>query len=1315
MGSMIHFHNCSDPEPKPFRSMMQRVPFFFLLSICILFFHASSKAGGCSDCLPSWDKTKAIIIDNTGNASDLYGHQINVDVNTQTMISNGNLQTDGADLRFMSENCDQLCHSVDEGMNTSNTDIWVKVDTVQGASMDTIYMYYGNSGASDVTDSSCVFDFYEGFEDGNTNGWTDNCIQSGSTCGASTNTGSCSDYCDPTNAVTTQSNNGNNSAKMFAHASCFCSPYNGPINQFTRTISIPNGDYILEFHHKEHLNMHGYCSCSGCTASEIELCIDGSTQYNSSPDCTFDNCNDCEDPWKQGQSSCFNVSGGSTDINFWEQAGDCQENTTWLDDIRIRKCPSPPASVGNTLDPITMNVSTTDPTCNNNDGSITINASGGSTPYQYSNDGGSSFQGSDTFTGLAAGTYTLVAEESGGCSVDTTVTLTGDPVPSDLSFNVTQATCGSNNGEVEITGVTGGSSPYQYDFDGSGFSNSTTYTGLSSGTYTVTVQDANGCTYQKNVSVTAAGAPTIDTLIIADNSCNASCDGSIEIQASGGTTPYQYSIDGGSSFQAGNAFSGLCAGSYDIVVEDDNGCQVTDLVNVNEPAPLSFDTTAIDLACNGDASGEIHYQSVTGGTNPYQYSIDGGSSFQGSASFTGLSAGVYNLVLEDDNGCQASGQIEVQEPAPLSIDAFNSTDASCNGLCDGQANVSVSGGSGTYSYAWSGAIGSSSSTADSICAGSYTLTVQDDSGCTVSNSFTIGEPAPLSITTSSTNADCGGPNGSASVDNVSGGTSPYSYLWEDGQTGSTANGLTPGDYGVEITDDQGCTLTDTITVANNSAQNVSVDSINDATCEGACDGGAYISVSGGSTPYSYQWNDPAGQTSQDATNLCAGTYKVVVTDANGCEDSVQVTVGEPSSVQISTAPDTTICVGGTATLSANASGGTPGYTYHWDNGLGSGQTHSVSPGYDTTYTVYAEDANGCTSAPTTMMVDHHPELQVNTSPDDSICPGGSTQITANGSGGIGSGYSYNWSNGASGSSVSVSPGSSQDFIVTLEDACETPAVKDTITIELNPLPNVDIGGQNLNGCRPVDATLINETPDSLVGTDCVWDFGDGDQALGCDTVEHTYTDPGCHDVTLTVSSPEGCVDSTTRTNFVCVRPYPNADFTFEPEETSVQDPGIDFNNLTTGAIAYEWDFAGLDSSSKENPSYEFPDERAADHQVCLKAENSYGCRDSICKDVKVQGEFILYVPNAFTPDGDGVNDIFRPVVQGADRSDYTFYIYDRWGEVIFRTTDPTEGWDGSVKGSTSASKTDVYVWRLVTKNKYTGKGIERKGHVTVVR
>jgi gliding motility-associated-like protein len=542
------------------------------------------------------------------------------------------------------------------------------------------------------------------------------------------------------------------------------------------------------------------------------------------------------------------------------------------------------------------------------------------------------------------------------------------------------------------------------------------------------------------------------------------------------------------------------------------------------------------------------------------------------------------------------------------------------------------------------------------------------------------------------------------------------FLWSTGDSSATTTVSSPGSYTVTVADpNNGCFADTTVDVYEADKPSIAIDSTPLTSCKGSCDGSAHISVSGGEAPYSYQWNDPSAQTSQDANSLCAGDYEVEVTDANGCVVTETATVNEPSQVQVDVSSDTTICIGGTAVLKANGSGGTPGYTYHWDQGLGTGQVQTVSPSSATSYTVYAEDANGCVSEDKTVRVELHPELQVTASPDDSICPGDVEQLTAQGSGGSGNGYSYSWSHGDFGDTTLVGPSSKTDYVVTLEDGCETPVAKDTVTVKLNKLPDVSFEGSDLNGCKPVDATFTNLTTDSLTGSDCVWDLGNGEKAASCDSIQHLYEEPGCYDVSLTVVSPEGCVDSTTKSNYVCVRPYPDASFEQEPERADVLDPKVHFRNRSAGAAIYEWDFAGLDSSNSVHPTYEFPSDGPGDYDVCLKAETNYGCRDSICRTVTIDDKALIYVPNAFNPDGDGENEYFKPVVQGIDPNEYHFYVYDRWGQVVFETHHPEGKWDGSVKGSKSSSKTDVFVWKLVTENKYTGEDIERSGHVTLIR
>lgn len=552
------------------------------------------------------------------------------------------------------------------------------------------------------------------------------------------------------------------------------------------------------------------------------------------------------------------------------------------------------------------------------------------------------------------------------------------------------------------------------------------------------------------------------------------------------------------------------------------------------------------------------------------------------------------------------------------------------------------------------------------------------------------------------------------------------HQWDFGD-GSTDTVSSPdhvyssaGTYDVEliVTSEDGCK--DTVVKPIEVFEGPTASFTTDTVCFGNATAFTDLSSPGDTTLANWGWAFGDGDTTlgQNPSHsyTSPGTYSVglIVEDQAGCRDTTIAPHFQPDSVQVDVSNDTTICIDGTATLSASASGGTPGYTYHWDQGLGTGPVKNVSPGSNTTYNIYAVDASSCTSSTAQVTVQIHPPLTVSALSDDSICLGDVSVLDANTSGGSGTGYSYSWSNGSNAPSTSVSPNDTTVYTVTVEDDCETPPAQDSVEIVVHDPPEAKFSEDDLEGCRPVTASFTNETDPSMTDQ-CLWEFGNGELSDACGQTSATFTEEGCHDVKLKVISPEGCVDSVRKTDLVCVRPYPVADFTHDPQDgAGVQDPEFSFTNLSTGAVSHEWRFGGLDTTKEVHPEYAFPADGAGSYEVCLTALNTYGCKDSICRQVNVEGEFILYVPNAFTPDGDGVNDEFGPVVQGADETDYSFTIRDRWGQVVFRTEDPGSKWDGTNRGS-GGVKPDVYVWRLVTKNKYNGKAVERTGHVTVIR
>ncbi|MFZ5554995.1 MAG: PKD-like domain-containing protein, partial [Bacteroidota bacterium] len=278
---------------------------------------------------------------------------------------------------------------------------------------------------------------------------------------------------------------------------------------------------------------------------------------------------------------------------------------------------------------------------------------------------------------------------------------------------------------------------------------------------------------------------------------------------------------------------------------------------------------------------------------------------------------------------------------------------------------------------------------------------------------------------------------------------------------------------------------------------------------------------------------------------------------------------------------------------------------------------------------------------------------------------------------------------------------------TITGSCGTTS---TTNITVNPLPVVSFTGDVLSGCVPVTTTFTNTTASTGTAT---WLIDGVNASNSTTTFTNSFTAAGCYDITLQVTSAAGCTNSATQADMVCAFAYPVAGFSFTPVDATVLDPTINFINESQGATSYTWDFAGLGTSTQVNPSFTFPNTGAGSYEVCLGVSNAQGCMDSVCQFVLIYDEFLVYVPNAFTVDGDGVNDVFMPVVSGHDPLSYELMIFNRWGELIFESHFNQVGWDGTYKSL--PAKQDVYVWKLKVKRQNNGEQKEFYGHVTLLR
>ena len=622
-------------------------------------------------------------------------------------------------------------------------------------------------------------------------------------------------------------------------------------------------------------------------------------------------------------------------------------------------------------------------------GSIDLSVSGGGgSPYTYSWTGGAT---TEDRSGLAAGTYTVTVTDVNACTKTLSATIT-EPTNIVLTETHVNVLCnGNSTGSIDLT-VSGGVSPYAYSWTGGATTQDRS--GLAAGTYTVTVTDANNCTKTLSATITEASAVVLTETHV-NVLCNGNSTGSIDLSVSGGVSPYTYSWTGGVTTQDR---SGLAAGTYTVTVTDANACTKTLSATITETTAVILTETHVNVLCNGSSTGSIDL-TVSGGVSPYTYAWTGGATTEDRS---GLAAGTYTVTVTDANACTKTLSTTITEPTVIAL-STTQVNVLCNGNSTGSIDLTVSGGTGAYTYSWTG--GATTQDRSGLAAGTYTVTVTDANACTKTLSATITEPATIVLTETHVNVLCNGAL-TGSIDlSVSGGVSPYTYLWTGGATTQDLSGLGVGTYTVTVTDANACTKTLSATITETSPLVLTETHLN-VLCNGGATGSIDLSVSGGSSPYTYSWT--GGATTQDRSGLVVGTYTVTVTDANNCTKTLSATITEPTAVVLSTTQVNVLCNGSlTGSIDLTVSGGVSPYTYSWTGGATTQDVSSLAAG---TYTVTVTDANACTQTsavtitqPTAIVLS-----AILTQPTNCFVANGSIDLSV--SGGV-PGYTYSWTGG----------------------------------------------------------------------------------------------------------------------------------------------------------------------------------------------------------------------------------------------------------------------------------------------------------------
>jgi gliding motility-associated-like protein len=881
----------------------------------------------------------------------------------------------------------------------------------------------------------------------------------------------------------------------------------------------------------------------------------------------------------------------------------------------------------------------------------------------------------------------------GNCNGGTCLT----PTAIVFTISKTNPSCGSSNGSITLNVTSSGTASYTWSANAN-TGNSSTASNLNGSTYNVTITQ-NGCTKDTSITLSSSGLPIFTTAIT-----NATCgnkNGSISLNVtSSGTASYTWSANANTGNT--NTANNLGAGAY-IVSVTQNGCTKDTTLNLTSTSLPVFTVTKTNPTC-GNNNGSISLNITSSGTASYTWSANANTGNSNTAN--NLGAGTY-IVSVTQNGCTKDTNITLNSNSSLSITFTNPVNPTCAGK-NGAVTVNLSGGSAPYSVTID--TGGTpftinlpvaiSQTLNNLSAGTVQISVTDASTCQASNSTTLTAPSnccTFKITANLSQPSCGTQNGNISIA-ASNGSGNYSYTWSaNAVTGNlaTANNLGASQYNLTVTDNgfANCFIDTIFTLVNPNSPSINgVTKVNE-TCTGTSDGSANINASGGNGTLSYTWsaNANTGNVSA-ANNLTAGTYFFTVSDQNNCQTTGNVTIqsGICCTLKSNASVTSTTCGldNGSITVNIQVAGTSP-YLYSI-NGTAPQSTNTFGSLAAGSYEIITTDKNGCKDTITSTIGTSVNTLNISLSKTDASCFGYSDgKASANVTGGNPN-YSYNWSNGNQNSSLQNLITGNYFLTVTDKDNC---TISSTIKIN-EPLPL----GINLGN----DTTVCD-------GNSVFIDAGSGYTKYEWNNSESTQTistkQSGLY--TITVTDNNGCTasDNLKVTASQSATLDLGEDISIYSGESATLSPVI--TGGASGNGSYNWSPPNfLSCTNCKNPTAS----PTTNSQFVLIYSDALGCISTDSINILVLDPGKVYFPSAFTPNGDGKNDIFRALGNGAKQ--YRLKIFNRWGELVFETADFNEGWDGTYKGSAQPVSVFVYLATVTFQNNKTNS---YNGSITLIR
>lgn len=1001
--------------------------------------------------------------------------------------------------------------------------------------------------------------------------------------------------------------------------------------------------------------------------------------------------------------------------------------------------------------------------CNNfTDGKVKAVLTGGVAPitYVWSSGGGNV----DSIKNLAPNTYSVTATDSKGCAGSATAILSNPTLLTVVLDSVNVSCFGAGDGKITAT-VSGGRPTYVYTWSGGAANNPAL--NLSPANYLLTVTDSKGCTVTASKNIQQPAILT-SVMVVKNVTANGGSDGRAKVTASGGTQPYTYLWSTGETI---DSIKNKVAGTYYVTICDKNNCCIKDTAVIKDPPPIVVVTGQVDNPCSYDSKGTLWLDTAYGGVAPYTYVWSTGSSADtiynlppadyyltitdannvsvvegpytitaptaiaiqidsvsitcfganngsliaiasgGTSGYnydwniggvvnpnTGLAPGNYIVTVTDANFCTASASIGLGEPTQVTAMITNTDSVKCFGDSNGLAEVMAMGGTPGYSYVWSGSA-STSTIANDLNAGPHSVTVTDARGCAADANFVIDEPLQIGASVTPFNAHCESSNdGGASVV-VSNGTPSYSYAWDGTAGGNSINTLAAGQHTLIVTDVNGCTVSQSFAVDTDYVLHTSIVA-DSAKCFGAADGNATVTALNGTPNYQYLWN-PSNQSTATAASIPAAIYVVTVTDNYGCIATNTIEVGQPTQVVLVTDKQDPACAGysnGKAWVAA--SGGNAPFSFRWANSYTDTSLNLIAG----TYTVTATDNYGCTVSQDVTLVDP-PSLNASLDATPITCANaddGKATVTVNGGTPP---ISFAWNNGLP-SNASVDNLAPAVYSVTVSDSRGCDTVLNVAFVSPAPIEFTDVKADSVSCPKFTDGKILVEAIGGTPGTTTAYQYSlDGITYQS----QNIFTNLASGSYRVFVKDGQGCVKDT----IVKVEQPNELIVTVLPQDSTIElgsslklftnTGGYDLNAIHS----YSWTPVGglscIDCVEPTATPY-------YDTEYRLDVNYLGNCIATTTVKINVNNGPDFYMPNAFSPNGNGNNDVLLLFGSGIKTVDMK--IFNRWGEKVFDSNNQWTGWDGTYKGALQPP--GVYTFVVVAEY-LNGKKKQKNGSITLIR